>query len=321
MCHSGFLWSQCNLFSGRIRSCLFLSDRIQRHSQGWHSWSFTRMCENSSKMWTVKPAKYLPSRPILCSRTVLARLFWRHWMCFRWKMCEFNVYENMFLWCSLFGWWILWKRRCKWRITGSNGVCLAGKLNWFTHKCVFILNTLIVLPGCRRDTNCPFGQVCNIDEGTGHRGKCEPGCHFNNDCTMGTACINGNCTDPCIGFDECGANAVCETVSHSATCKCPNGTRELNSPYVACVPADMDLSTISCLRDTDCSFGLTCQEWQCRPAGTKRGLRRKRIRRSSHDFYRRWSTSQFQQCCENFNKNCFYRHVTSTTTTTHVKRP
>ena len=40
---------------------------------------------------------------------------------------------------------------------------------------------------------------------------------------MGTACINGNCTDPCIGFDECGANAVCETVSHSATCKCPEG--------------------------------------------------------------------------------------------------
>ena len=55
------------------------------------------------------------------------------------------------------------------------------------------------------------------------------------------------------------------------------GTRELNSPYVACVPADMDLSTISCLRDSDCSFGLSCQDWQCRPA-TARARTRKRIR-------------------------------------------
>ena len=126
---------------------------------------------------------------------------------------------------------------------GSNGVCLAG---------------------CRRDTNCPFGQVCMLDEN--EKGRCENGCHFNNDCTMGTACINGSCTDPCLGFDECGANAVCEAVSHAATCKCPAGTRELNSPYVACVPSDMDLSTISCLRDSDCSFGLSCQDWQCRPS-------------------------------------------------------
>ena len=68
------------------------------------------------------------------------------------------------------------------------------------------------------------------------------------------------------GFGECGANAECEAVDHAATCKCPEGTRELNSPYVACVPSDLDLSTISCLRDSDCSFGLTCQSWQCRPS-------------------------------------------------------
>ena len=59
----------------------------------------------------------------------------------------------------------------------SNGVCLAG---------------------CRRDTNCPFGQVCILDQES--KGRCQNGCHFNNDCTTGTACINGNCTDPCIGM-------------------------------------------------------------------------------------------------------------------------
>lgn len=129
-------------------------------------------------------------------------------------------------------------------LTNSNGVCLAG---------------------CRRDTNCPFGQVCNFADDSKIAGQCENGCHFNNDCTLGTACINGNCTDPCVGFDECGSNAICETVSHTPTCKCPEGTRELNSPYVACVPVDMDLASISCLRDSDCSFGLSCRDWQCRP--------------------------------------------------------
>lgn len=125
--------------------------------------------------------------------------------------------------------------------SGSNGVCLAG---------------------CRRDTNCPFGQICKRDGD--EKGRCENGCHLNNDCTTGTACINSNCTDPCIGFDKCGANAVCTTVSHQATCQCPSGTRELNSPYTACVPSDLDLSSISCLRDSDCSFGLSCRDWQCR---------------------------------------------------------
>ena len=62
-------------------------------------------------------------------------------------------------------------------VTGSNGVCLAG---------------------CRRDTNCPFGQICRLD-GADDKGRCENGCHFNNDCTQGTACINSTCTDPCLG--------------------------------------------------------------------------------------------------------------------------
>ncbi len=125
----------------------------------------------------------------------------------------------------------------------------------------------VCLSGCRRDTNCPFGQICmGADEESGSRGQCEQGCHFNNDCTMKTACIDGHCGDPCIGFDECGSNAICETVSHAPTCKCPENHRELNSPYVACVPEHMDLASISCLRDSDCSFGLQCKDWQCREA-------------------------------------------------------
>ena len=126
----------------------------------------------------------------------------------------------------------------------------------------------VCLSGCRRDSNCPFGQICVDDPTnptTAGAKKCEDGCHFNNDCDQRTACIAAKCSDPCVGFDECGSNAICEVVSHAATCKCPGGYRELNSPYVACVPEDMDLEKISCFKDSDCESGLSCRDWQCRP--------------------------------------------------------
>ena len=79
------------------------------------------------------------------------------------------------------------------------------------------------------------------------------GCHFNNDCSQQTACLNQTCQDPCRPngdnfFDECGVNAECQVISHAPTCKCPEGFRPLNSPYVACVPLDMDLEEITCLK-------------------------------------------------------------------------
>ena len=85
--------------------------------------------------------------------------------------------------------------------------------------------------------------------------RCKDGCHFNNDCSQTTACLNQTCQDPCQPpkgldepFDDCGVNAVCEVVSHAPTCRCPEGYRPLNSPYVACVPLDMDLEQITCLK-------------------------------------------------------------------------
>ena len=85
--------------------------------------------------------------------------------------------------------------------------------------------------------------------------RCMDGCHFNNDCSQDTACLNQTCQDPCHPngadgsvFDECGVNAVCQVISHAPTCKCPEGFRPLNSPYVACVPLGMDLEEITCLK-------------------------------------------------------------------------
>jgi len=79
---------------------------------------------------------------------------------------------------------------------GTNGVCLAG---------------------CRRDTNCPFGQICRKE--SGDNGECVPGCHFNNDCDLKTACIESKCRNPCGDFGECGTNAVCAVASHAAVCR------------------------------------------------------------------------------------------------------
>jgi len=32
-------------------------------------------------------------------------------------------------------------------------------------------------PGCKSDSNCPFGQICGA-------GECLAGCNFNNDCPL-----------------------------------------------------------------------------------------------------------------------------------------
>ena len=36
-------------------------------------------------------------------------------------------------------------------------------------------------------------------------------------------CRAGLCTDPCLGFEECGTNAECVASNHLATCQCPQG--------------------------------------------------------------------------------------------------
>ena len=38
-------------------------------------------------------------------------------------------------------------------------------------------------PGCRSDSNCPFGQICGRGPEEAIR-ECEDGCHFSNDCPI-----------------------------------------------------------------------------------------------------------------------------------------
>lgn len=117
-------------------------------------------------------------------------------------------------------------------------------------------------PGCRSDSNCPFGQICGKGPEESTR-ECEEGCHFSNDCPIGQECKDGTCSDPCSGFTECGTNAECVAINHLPTCRCPEGFKELNSPYDACVVASADLTLLECLEDSDCGGG-SCHEGICR---------------------------------------------------------
>jgi len=117
-------------------------------------------------------------------------------------------------------------------------------------------------PGCRSDSNCPFGQIC-ADGPLGSTRECEEGCNFNNDCPIEQECRGGSCADPCTNFTECGTNAECYTVNHLPTCRCPEGYKELNSPYDACVVASADLTLLECLEDSDCGRG-TCHNGICK---------------------------------------------------------
>jgi hypothetical protein len=117
-------------------------------------------------------------------------------------------------------------------------------------------------PGCRSDSNCPFGQIC-ADGPLGSTRECEEGCNFNNDCPIEQECRGGSCQDPCDNFTECGTNAQCYTVNHLPTCRCPEGYKELNSPYDACVVASADLTLLECLEDSDCGRG-SCHNGICK---------------------------------------------------------
>jgi hypothetical protein len=117
-------------------------------------------------------------------------------------------------------------------------------------------------PGCRSDSNCPFGQIC-ADGPLGSTRECEEGCNFNNDCPIEQECRGGSCQDPCDNFTECGTNAQCYSVNHLPTCRCPEGYKELNSPYDACVVASADLTLLECLEDSDCGRG-SCHNGICK---------------------------------------------------------
>ena len=57
-------------------------------------------------------------------------------------------------------------------------------------------------------------------------------CQSDPECPDNRACIDLQCLDPCVEYDPCGQNAICETLAHRAVCKCPSGWA--GDPHAQC---------------------------------------------------------------------------------------
>lgn len=118
-------------------------------------------------------------------------------------------------------------------------------------------------PECRRDAECPVGELCSIDGecvpmapcvtardcASGEvctAGVCEPGpstCRADGDCAVGSFCDDGTCapSGTCTDDDACDAGFWCD---HRGTC----------------VPRPDD----ACRTHADCTGGELCIEGYCR---------------------------------------------------------
>ena len=80
------------------------------------------------------------------------------------------------------------------------------------------------------------------------------GCRSDDECPATEACINKQCTDPCL-YTQCGAQAICRSdYNHKARCHCPDGYR--GNPLVRCERPE-------CTRDDECAFNLACRNERC----------------------------------------------------------
>ena len=57
-------------------------------------------------------------------------------------------------------------------------------------------------------------------------------CFSDPECPDNRACIDLQCLDPCLEYDPCGLNAICDTQNHRAVCKCPSGWA--GDPHAEC---------------------------------------------------------------------------------------
>lgn len=82
----------------------------------------------------------------------------------------------------------------------------------------------------------------------------EIGCKSDSECTPTLACINKECTDPCI-FTSCGTNAFCKVDrDHKARCYCPDNLR--GDPFVRCEKPE-------CSKHEDCPYNFICNQEKC----------------------------------------------------------
>ena len=72
-------------------------------------------------------------------------------------------------------------------------------------------------------------------------------CTMDHDCTKSLACIQNSCTDPC-SLADCGLNAICSVVDHTAVCQCQPG-------YIGDAKGCLK---VECLSNNDCPGDKYC---------------------------------------------------------------
>jgi len=87
------------------------------------------------------------------------------------------------------------------------------------------------------------------------------GCSSSKDCSDDEECYSGQCLSPCrSSSNPCPPTAVCQPLSHSASCLCPSGTTGM--PLFGCSPL------LSCSSDSECSLPDKCIQGECKdPCG------------------------------------------------------
>ena len=80
------------------------------------------------------------------------------------------------------------------------------------------------------------------------------GCRSDSECDSGKACVNGNCVNPCLVSNPCGANAECYPYGNRAECRCLSGYR--GNPHIRCY-------VVGCRSNNDCPNDRACINAQC----------------------------------------------------------
>lgn len=82
---------------------------------------------------------------------------------------------------------------------------------------------------CQTRGNSP-SCTC-LSDYVGSPPNCRPECISNNECPNHLACINLKCKNPCPGV--CAPSAICNVISHTPRCSCPQGFT--GDPFTQCV--------------------------------------------------------------------------------------
>lgn len=94
---------------------------------------------------------------------------------------------------------------------------------------------------CKKDGDCPDGEICNKE-----LGECAEGCSDDGECPQDQICEQSRCEAACTSDEECTGEAIC----------CQEGDEDCTQPGHCQVPG-------ACGDALDCDPGQHCENGQC----------------------------------------------------------